>query len=267
MHKRSIFSSRFDQKRQDTELQWLRAFNKSKLFPKIRESMVQNAPQKGISLNKPVRKCLLNNNEWYDSDKISITDRYLLEQKLNINLLEKSERESIVLFVSSEEKPEIRKVPSKRKSLKVPKVLTNLDKVMILEDILKVEVLEETLHDLNIQKIMEPSSKYPSNTPNIPVTHSDGMFVCFYCDKRFKRFWILSNHIQLHTGVKQFPCSKCPHAFADLSNLRSHQRSKGHHDWKFACTQCSKAFRNVQLLDRHTIHACRRYLKKSKKVM
>lgn len=265
MHKRSIFSSRFDKERQTKDLQWLHAFNKSKLFPKISESSFRKPSHKPTTANKPIRKRLLNSNEWYDSDKISFTDRYFMEQRLNINLLEKSECESIAVLRSKDDVCDKIGNQSRRKSIKFHGTMQAIDKIKILENVLKIEVLEETLNEINIKNIMESPSKQSSI--RISIISSDGKHVCFYCDKRFTRAWILSNHIQLHTGVKQFQCPKCNHAFADLSNLRAHQRSKGHHDWRFACTQCSKPFHNSKLLDRHTIHACRRYLKNSKKLM
>lgn len=183
MHKRSIFSSRFDKERQTKDLQWLHAFNKSKLFPKISESSFRKPSHKPMTANKPIRKRLLNSNEWYDSDKISFTDRYFMEQRLNITLLEKSKCESIAVLRSKDDVCDNIGNQSRRNSIKFHGTLQDIDKIKILENVLKIEVLEETLNEINIKKIMESPSKQSSI--RLSIISSDGKHVCFYCDKRF----------------------------------------------------------------------------------
>lgn len=266
MHKRSIFSRRFDKKRQQTELQWQHAFTRSKLFPKISESSSlgkEKFDYLDVETRKMKKKGILNSNEWYDSDKLSITDRYLLEQKFDVCLLEKFPRESISLVVASKDDTSSIEKNNIHRRRFCREITKTIDKIKILSDVLKIDVLEETLNDLNFNKFFE-SCTPPSQ--QISLMTCNGMYVCFFCDKRFKRSWILSNHLLLHKGVKPFTCEICTQSFADLSNLRSHQRCKGHHSWKYSCTQCSKAFHSAELLNRHTIHACRRYLQKSKKL-
>uniref|UniRef100_A0A336KKG5 CSON012223 protein n=1 Tax=Culicoides sonorensis TaxID=179676 RepID=A0A336KKG5_CULSO len=268
MHKRSIFSNRFDTAKRELDLKWLSAFRESKLFPKMGEYPIHN-DFKQFNFNKPNKKRLLNHNEWYDSDKISITDRYLLEQKLNVDLMERSERESVKLFISDTIQPiesefKLKPIKKQRNLAKFCKSkVHNFDKIQELEEILKVELLEETLNEIDLHKLLEQPMK--NNETQLKINSSDGKYLCFYCDKRFERSWILSNHMSLHTGARPYICPKCPRSFADRSNLRAHQRSKNHHDWKFSCTQCSMSFHSNTLLKRHNIHSCRRYLRKCKK--
>ncbi|XP_063697485.1 transcriptional repressor CTCF-like [Culicoides brevitarsis] len=244
MHKRSIFSSRYDFKRQKINQKWDLEFRKSKLFPKIVENLTNVTDFTEISNIEDKPKPILNKNEWYDSPKISITDRYFLEEQFEVEFLDKRERETINLIIFDAE-------PKKFKNPRRQFVIEDLsisDKIQVLEDFFNVEVLDEALQDLNLKKIIEKPKPDRFFDKSPTLTSQDGKFICFYCDKRFKRSWILSNHLKLHKGVRPYLCPLCHMAFSDLSNLRSHQRSKSHHDWKFACTQCSKPFQNVSVL-------------------
>ncbi|XP_068097145.1 zinc finger protein 271-like [Hyperolius riggenbachi] len=75
-------------------------------------------------------------------------------------------------------------------------------------------------------------------------------YICFVCDKRFKRATDLKEHLRVHTGERPFVCQVCGKGFTQSSALSSHQRI--HTGEKpFQCNVCYKRFNNSSNFSKH----------------
>ncbi|XP_072282461.1 uncharacterized protein [Pyxicephalus adspersus] len=75
-------------------------------------------------------------------------------------------------------------------------------------------------------------------------------YICFVCDKRFKRATDLKEHLRVHTGERPFVCQVCGKGFTQSSALSSHQRI--HTGEKpFQCDICYKRFNNSSNFSKH----------------
>ncbi|XP_041975056.1 zinc finger protein SNAI2-like [Aricia agestis] len=143
---------------------------------------------------------------------------------------------------------EIDKIAEKLRSL-VGSNLVGLDEELL---ICRESFNEESIEDAENVPVKEKAEC---------VRRARATHVCPYCGKRFDRPWVLKGHLRLHTGERPFPCPHplCGRCFADRSNLRAHQRTRGHHSWEWRCGECGKAFSQHRYLERHKADACRKY--------
>ncbi|XP_037006544.2 zinc finger and SCAN domain-containing protein 4-like [Artibeus jamaicensis] len=80
--------------------------------------------------------------------------------------------------------------------------------------------------------------------------HSEKIFICAVCDKRFVQALDLHMHHNIHVGEKPFRCGTCAKPFSYRTNLLAHERI--HTGEKpYVCSVCQRCFRQSSTYHRH----------------
>ncbi|XP_067946054.1 zinc finger protein 26-like [Watersipora subatra] len=71
---------------------------------------------------------------------------------------------------------------------------------------------------------------------NVHFRKEDGV-PCPNCPRVFKNEYMLSQHIHVHTGERNYKCSICEKSYSTRESLRSHMKG---HQFQFGCEICAK---------------------------
>ncbi|XP_043936710.1 zinc finger protein 2 homolog [Protopterus annectens] len=123
---------------------------------------------------------------------------------------------------------------------------TNKNKCLISQNaiLLKKNKVETTFR----------STEWNDTSTSLVGHHQDFVderqYICFVCEKRFKRATDLKEHLRIHTGERPFVCQVCGKAFTQSSALSTHQRI--HTGEKpFQCGVCRKRFNSSSNFAKH----------------
>ncbi|XP_034772463.2 zinc finger protein 768-like [Acipenser ruthenus] len=87
-------------------------------------------------------------------------------------------------------------------------------------------------------------------SPSPALTAPERPYLCFACEKRFRRATDLKEHLRVHTGERPFSCPVCCKAFTQASALATHRRI--HTGEKpFQCRVCLKRFNSSSNFAKH----------------
>lgn len=85
--------------------------------------------------------------------------------------------------------------------------------------------------------------------------HSDERpYPCTQCDLSFKHKSTLKSHITIHTGEKPHKCTVCAYACRQVYSLKKHMLQHESKNWEHQCTECSKRFPELSILQTHVEH-------------
>jgi Zinc finger, C2H2 type len=210
---------------------------------------------------------VLKSEDFYDSDKISITTRVQLEKIIGLSLMDRFDE----VAVENDEPPTVVKPPVVKPvepAAKEPSPIITTGAISLADFYSNFTPDSEADDDsdgsplyINLGALMASNDVQHEVPEKRPQKTVEGFYECQYpdCEKKFAKFWVLKGHMRTHTKEKPFVCEaeKCDKKYSDRSNLRAHQRTKGHHSWKYQCEVCTKAF--SQATTRHSLAVCHKY--------
>jgi len=109
------------------------------------------------------------------------------------------------------------------------------------------ESSKELLATSNIQSFF----LHKPGKPSLEKISTDGVKICQFCKKGFKKVFNLKQHIRTHTNERPLKCGNCEKRFNDRSSMNKHARTV-HADFKpHICKICGKHFSSTSHVMEH----------------